>query len=179
MAPRLLLVLCSLLALAHAGRAAEPFAAVQRERPVLKLEQYFAGRTHSWGIFETRSGAPREILHTQTTGRWRNGVLKFEQDLQFQSGKKMHRSWLIRRVDAHHYTATGTGIVGTAHATAYGNAVHLEFTLDAVPGQPLAHLHMSQWLYLMPDGVTLLNRDTLTKGGLLVTQLIEYFHKDR
>jgi len=94
-------------------------------------------------------------------------------------GKQTHRSWLVRRVDAHDFTATGTGIVGVAHGEAYGNAFHLSFTLDAFPGNPLGHLHMSQWMYLQADGVTLVNRDSLTKGGVTVAYITEQFHKDR
>jgi hypothetical protein len=175
---RALLVL-ALLCAGTGVQAKNPMEVVKDGRPIFRLEKYFAGRTHSWGLFETRSGEPKEILETQTVGRWDGSVLKFEQDLQFQSGKKLHRSWLIRKVDAHHYTATGTGIIGTAQIEAYGNAAHLDFTIDAVPGNPLAHLHMSQWMYLQPDGVTMVNRDTLTKAGLLITEITEQFHKDR
>src|SRR4051812_24014301 len=75
------------------ARAHTPFDAVAGERPVLKLERYFAGRTHSWGVFETRSGGPKEVLRGRTDGRLRGDVLRFEQDLRFSSRKKMHRSW--------------------------------------------------------------------------------------
>ena len=130
-------------------------------------------------MFETRSGAPKEILHTTTSGIWDGCVLHFEQDLVFESGKKQHRSWLVQRVDAQHYTATGTGIIGTAHGECSGNVFHLEFTLDAVPGNPLGHARMSQWMYLQEDGRTMVNRDTITKGGILLTEITELFHKDR
>ena len=129
-------------------------------------------------MFETRSGAPKEILHTSTTGKWDGQLLHFEQDLVFESGKKQHRSWLIRREDEHHCTATGTGIIGKAHGEYSGNVFHLEFTLDAVPGNPLGHVRMSQWMYLQEDGRTLVNRDTITKGGVILTEITELFHKD-
>jgi hypothetical protein len=154
---------------AMGGCASQPLALFQNGRPRLEPEKYFAGYTHSWGLFETRSGAPRELLATETSGRLEGGVLRFEQNLTFGSGKKMHRSWLIVRTDANHYTATGTGISG--------NAFHLDFTLDAVPGNPLDHVHMSQWMYLQSDGVTLINRDTLTKAGVIVAEITECFEK--
>jgi len=167
------------MALALGGCASKPVASFQGGRPILDPEKFFAGHTHSWGIFESRSGEPTEILHTDTLGHVEGGILHFEQDLLFGGGKKKHRSWLIQRVDQHHYTATGTGIVGTARGEAYGNAFHLDFTLDALPGNPLGHVHMSQWMYLQPDGVTLVNRDTLTKAGVIVTEITEQFRKDR
>ena len=176
---RLPLPLLLALAFFLGGCAAKPIIAFDGGRPVFDPMQYFAGRTRSWGIFETPTGQPRSLLSTTTHGRLAADGLHFEQDLVFGDGKKSHRSWLIRRVDAHHFTATGTGIVGIARGTAYGNVCHLEFTLDAIPGNPLGRLHMSQWMYLQPDGVTMVNRDTLTKAGIIVAQITEQFRKER
>jgi len=162
-----------------AGCASRPVEDFQSGRPVFDPEKYFAGLTHSWGVFETRGGNPTKIIHTWTEGHVEGGVLDFEQDLVIEPGRKSHRSWLIRRVDEHHFTATGTGIVGTAEGTAYGNVFHLDFTLDAAPGNPLAHVHMSQWMYLQADGVTMVNRDTLTKAGVVLVEITEQFRKDR
>ena len=166
------------LAVGLGGCAARPITSFEHGRPIFDPMKYFAGRTHSWGIFETPAGQPKSLIKTTTAGRLAADGLHFEQDLFFEDGKKSHRSWLVRRVDTHHFTATGTGIVGVARGTAYGNAFHLDFTLDAVPGNPLGRLHMSQWMYLQPDGVTMINRATLTKAGVIVTQITEQFRKD-
>ncbi len=166
------------MALALASCASKPFETFKDGKPVFKPEKYFAGHTNSWGIFEKRSGEPKEILHTETNGKWDGSTLHFEQELLFAEGKKKHRSWLIHRLDERHYSATGTGIVGTARGEVSGNAFHLEFTLDALPGNPLGHVHMSQWMFLQPDGVTMVNRDTITKAGVIITEITELFHKD-
>ena len=167
------------LLLVLGGCASKRPAAFQEGRPSFTPEKYFAGHTHSSGVFETRSGAPWKKIRTTTDGHIEADGLHFEQDLFFEGGKKSHRSWLIRRVDAHRYTATGTGVVGVARGEAYGNLLHLHFTLDALPGNPLGHLHMTQWMYLQADGVTMLNRATLTKAGVVVAHVTEQFHKDR
>jgi hypothetical protein len=171
------LLTCAAVAVAVTGSAGTPFDLLKDGRPLFKPEQYFAGRTHSWGVFESRSADPIKIIRTQTSGHWERGVFKFEQDLQIQ-GKQSHRSWSIRKLDAHHYSATGTGIVGTARGEARGNAFHLEFTIDGVPGNPLAHLQMSQWMYLQSDGVTMVNRATASKAGVILAEITEQFRKD-
>jgi hypothetical protein len=172
------MLFCVLAALLCGGCAIKPVASFKSGKPIFEPDKYFAGHTHSWGIFETSSGQPTEILHTETQGRITKDGLDFEQELYFERGKKSHRSWSLRRVDAHHYSATGTGIVGAARGEAYGNTLHLDFTLDALPGNPLGHLHMSQWMYLQPDGVTMVNCDTLTKLGIVVAHITEQFKKE-
>jgi hypothetical protein len=162
-----------------AGCAGRPIESFESQRPILQPIDYFSGSTHSWGIFETRSGTPERIIHTETSGRKDGNILHFEQDIVFEHQKTLHRSWLIQQLDEHHFSATGTGIIGTAHGMAYGNVFHLDFTLDAIPGNPLGHVHMSQWMYLQPDGVTLVNRDTISKAGVIITELTEQFRKDR
>ena len=171
------LLLC--LALFVGGCASKPIASFAGGRPLFDPLKFFAGRTHSWGVFESRSGQPKQILTTTTEGHREADGLHFEQDLIFEGGRKSHRSWIVRRVDQHHYTATGTGIIGIARGEARGNVFHLDFTIDALPGNPLGHLHMSQWMYLQPDGVTMVNRDTLSKGGVIVAMITEQFRKDR
>ncbi len=174
---RYTLLIC--IALLVGGCASKPIAAFESGRPIFDPLQFFAGRTHSWGVFETRSGQPSKVLTTATTGRREADGLHFEQDLVFQGSRKSHRSWLVRRVDEHRYTATGTGIIGIARGEARGNVFHLDFTLDALPGNSLGHLHMSQWMYLQPDGATMINRATLSKAGVTVAMITEQFRKDR
>jgi hypothetical protein len=172
-------LIIGLMAALLGGCASRPIESFGDGKPLLKPETYFAGNTHSWGIFETPGGQPSKIIHTETSGRWDGVALHFEQDLIIEGDATKHRSWVIRRLDEHHYTATGTGIIGVAHGTAFGNVFHLDFTLDAVPGNPLGHVHMSQWMYLQPDGRTLVNRDTLTKAGVIITEITELFWKER
>jgi hypothetical protein len=172
-------LIIEVVGLCLAGCASEPMGMFKDGRPLLEPEKYFAGETHSWGIVETPSGRPRQVLHTRTFGRWDGRELLFEQDIMFESGGTLHRSWVVRRLDEHHYSATGTGIIGTAYGEVYGNVFHLVVTLDAMPGNPLGHVRMSQWMYLQADGKTLVNRDTLTKFGVIVAEITESFWKDR
>jgi hypothetical protein len=173
------LLMMTAMALLLGGCGSEPISSFKDGRPLFEPEKYFAGETHSWGVLETPWGKPKEILHTWTIGSLDGGSLHFEQQIVFEGGSAEHRSWLVRRLDEHHYCATGTGIIGSARGEAWGNVFHLDFTLDALPGNPLGRVHMSQWMYLQADGVTLVNRDTLSKAGLIVAEITEQFRKDR
>jgi hypothetical protein len=168
-------ILSVILLCGCAGRPVETF---ENEGPLFNPITFFSGHTHSWGVFETRSGKPAQIIHTETWGHKDGDALDFEQDIVFEQHGKLHRTWLVRQLDEHHFSATGTGIIGTARGIAYGSVFHLDFTLDALPGNPLGRVHMSQWMYLQPDGVTLVNRDTISKEGIIVTEITELFRKE-
>ena len=114
---------------------------------------------------ENRSGSPREIVRTKTAGRWEGDTLRLEQELVLGDGKSQHRSWRIRKLDAHRYEATANDVVGRVEGEAYGNVFHWSFTLALCPGHPLADVQMSQWMYLQPDGNTMMNHSTIRKFG--------------
>ena len=145
-------------------------------RPTLDPTRFFTGETHSSGVMENRSGAPIEIVTTSTAGHWEGDTLVLAQELGI--GKKHeHRSWRIRRLDAHHFEATANDMIGGARGLAYGNVFTWSFTLALSPGNPLANVQMTQWMYLQPDGRTLLNHSTIRKLGVVVAQVTETFRK--
>ncbi len=147
-------------------------------RPVFQPDRFFAGCTHSSGVRESAGGAPTERVTTDTVGHWQGNVLHLEQNLTFGDGKTQHRSWRIRRQDAHHFSATANDMVGTARGEAYGNVFHWSFTLALSPGNPLANVRMSQWMYLQPDGKTMINHTTIRKAGFVVAQVTEQFRRE-
>ena len=148
-------------------------------RPVFEPDKFFSGCTESVGVMENRSGMPIREVRTQTTGTWNGGVLRIEQDLTMSGKPPTHRSWRLRRIDDHHFEATANDIVGTARGEAQGNVFHWSFTLAASPGNPLANVTMSQWMYLQPDGKTMVNHTTFRKAGIVLAQVTEQFRKKR
>ncbi|MEO7168005.1 MAG: DUF3833 family protein [Spartobacteria bacterium] len=166
------------LVLVFSGCASLKVADFAEERPLLDPVNYFTGQTASTGVMENRSGSPKMRVTTQTDGRWDGENLRLEQELQFSDGKMQHRSWRIRRLDAHRFEATANDMVGTATGEAYGNVFHWSFTLALSPGNPLANVRMSQWMYLQPDGRTLLNHTTISKLGIVLAQVTEQFRQE-
>ncbi|MEO6212083.1 MAG: DUF3833 family protein [Vicinamibacterales bacterium] len=149
----------------------------ERSRPVFDPIAFFSGRTSSSGVMETRRGAPMRRVATETSGRLLGGVLHLEQDLEYGDGTRRHRSWQIRRIDAHRYEGKANDIIGVVHGEAYGNVFHWSFTLALSPGNRLKNVRMSQWMYLQPDGRTMINHTTIRKLGFLVGQVTEQFSR--
>ncbi|MDB5201251.1 MAG: hypothetical protein JWQ27_660 [Ferruginibacter sp.] len=152
----------------------ESFATSQ---PVLDPVKFFGGRTESAGVMESRGGKPTVRITTKTTGTYANGMLHIEQDLYPENKKQNHRSFNLKITDAHHVEGTGSDIQGTARGELYGNYFTWSFRLRIAEKGLVQHVKMTQYMYLMPDGQTLIIRSVVRKFGMIVTQITEQFHK--
>jgi len=170
-------LLLSSAALVLTGCATMKVSDFEGGRPVFSPTDFFTGRTTSYGVMETRAGAPTRIVRTETTGHWEGETLRLEQDLFLGDAQPQRRSWRLRKLDAHRYEATANDIVGTARGEAHGNAFHWSFTLALSPGNPLGNVRMSQWMYLQPDGRTMINHSTIRTFGIVVAQVTEQFQQ--
>jgi hypothetical protein len=76
---------------------------------------FFDGHTRSWGVIESRSGAPTERIVTDSHGE-RDGTdrLRMVQHLSFQDGTAQQRDWTLWRNGADRFEATANDMVGTA-----------------------------------------------------------------
>ena len=159
-----------------AGVHPSKFAA---NRPVFDPADFFTGQTSSTGFMENRRGTPQQTVTTKTLGRWVGETLQLEQDLAFGDGKTQHRSWQLKRLDAHRFEGRANDVAGTIQGEAYGNVFHWSFILMLKPGNPLTNVRMSQWMQLQPDGRTMINHSTITKFGVVVAQVTEQFRKEK
>ncbi len=141
--------------------------------------RFFTGHTRSSGVFENRAGAPTSRVRTETAGRMAGGELRIEQDLFIEGKPRQHRSWRIRRLDAHRFEGQANDIIGPVRGEAHGNHFTWTFTLAAKPGNPLYNVRMTQHMYLQPDGRTMINRSTIRKFGVLIAQVTEQFRRER
>ena len=156
------------IALAGCATVLAP-SAFDANRPELQPEVFFAGATTSTGVLETASGAPSRQFHVAGTGEvTADGALQLSQSVVFGDDAPQRRTWLLRRLDAHHYAGTLTDASGPVRAEAYGNLFHLRYAM-----RRLFAGSMEQWLYLQPDGRTVLNEATVRVAGIVVAHLSE------
>ena len=139
---------------------------------------FFVGHTRSDGVIENRGGKPTQRITTETIGTWKDSILHIEQDLFPESGKKNHRSWNLRRVDATHLEATANDIYGSALGVLKGDEFSWTFRVKFLNRKFVRHLQMSQNFYLMPDGKTMIIRSVLRKFSFVVAQITEEFKKE-
>ena len=138
---------------------------------------FFDGHTHSYGVMENAGGKPVSEIRTETVGVLKDSLLHIEQDLYPGGGKKNHRSFSLRIKDAHHIEGTAGDIAGTAHGLLYGNEFSWTFRLKLTNRKFIKHVRMSQYMYLMPDGKSMIIRSVIRKFFFKVAQITEEFQK--
>jgi hypothetical protein len=145
--------------------------------PELDPVRWFAGRTHSWGFSEDRGGSPVTGRFTTDTDAHSDpdGTLVMAQTIHFADGDTMRRTWHLKRIDAHHFSATAEPVVGTAEGEAYGRAFHWTYVYRLPPGDWLHTVRFEHWMYLSDDGTQLLNRFTVRKLGITLARASELF----
>ncbi|MEO8416207.1 MAG: DUF3833 family protein [Ginsengibacter sp.] len=146
--------------------------------PILDPVQFFGGHIHSDGVLEARSGRPSERITTKTAGVYSNGILTITQDLYPEKEKPNHRTFTLKLSDAHHVEGTGSFIGGTARGALYGNYFTWRFRLKITDKGLVKHVNMTQYMYLMPGGKTLIIRSVIRKFGIIVKEITEQFYKE-
>jgi Protein of unknown function (DUF3833) len=168
---------CLFSLLVITGCSSLPPQAFEKSATRFELDRYFIGHTRSWGVLENRNGNPRLSFTCDAHGRHdATGAVVLTQHFRFSNGATQQRNWRIHRVDATHWEATANDMVGVARGEGEGNAFYWEYTLTLDPKNPLATIHIRQWLY-QPEGTdTVMTRLVITKLGLTVSEVTESIH---
>lgn len=144
--------------------------------PTFEPDRFFEGPVRSWGVMERRSGNPVSRFRTEVNGVRDGADLVLTQHFFFEDGRTQQRVWRIHRIDDHRYEARANDVVGVGTGEAWGNSFRWEYTLAARPGNPIFNVRMKHWMYLQADG-TMVNRVQVTKLGIVVRQITEYFRR--
>jgi Protein of unknown function (DUF3833) len=175
--PKYQLVITTCMLFLLAGCASMKPAAFANGQPKLDPVGFFGGHTRSAGVIETPGGKPSTRITTETEGKLKDSVLSIEQNLYPEGKKKNHRLFVLHQIDEHHVDATADDIVGTAHGLLYGNQFSWTFRHTLINRKFIRHVRMTQYMYLMPDGKTLIIRSIVRKFGFVLAQITEQFQK--
>ena len=89
--------------------------------PQLVIEEYFAGETQAWGLFEDRFGTIRRQFSVDIVGTWDGEFLTLDEKFVFEDGERDRRIWKIRKTSDKTYTGTADDVIGEATGRASGN----------------------------------------------------------
>jgi Protein of unknown function (DUF3833) len=142
-----------------------------------ELIRFFTGHCRSWGVFENSSGKPQRYFTCNSYGqRDTAGNLTLTQHFLFCDGKAQLRVWQIHQVDSTHLEATANDIIGVARGVGFGNAVALEYTITLDRHNPMATVHIRQWIYQLEGMDSVMTRLVITKLDLTVVEVSEVIH---
>ena len=144
--------------------------------PALAIEEYFAGETRVWGLFEDRFGTLRRQFTVDITGTWDGNQLVLDERFQYNDGETDRRVWTITKTGPHTYEGRADDVVGVASGEAYGNALNWRYDMDLKVGDGTMRVHFNDWMFLQPSGV-LLNRARVSKLGFAVGEVTLAFMK--
>lgn len=146
------------------------------ETPRLVLEDYFAGKTRAYGIFEDRFGELRRRFTVDIEGTWDGKTLTLDERFDYADGETDRRVWEIEKRDAHTYAGTAGDVVGTAVGKGYGNLFTWSYEMDLDVGDSTWRVTFDDRMYLMADGI-LMNRASVTRFGIEIGTVTIVFVK--
>ena len=144
--------------------------------PTLLIEDYFAGRTKAWGMFQDRFGTVRRQFVVDIEGTWDGETLTLVEDFVYDDGETEQRIWRIKKRGEHGYVGEADGVIGTAEGEAYGNALYWTYDFALEVGESTWNVTFDDWMFLQPDGV-LINRAEVSKFGIELGQVTLAFRK--
>jgi hypothetical protein len=141
----------------------------QETEPRLKLEEYFAGKTKAYGLFQDRAGDVRRQFVVEIDGDWdpETKTLTLDERFRYKDGETDRRVWEVTKTGPHSYEGTAGDVPGTATGSAYGNAFNWTYQVDLEVGDSSYRVTFDDWMFLQEDGV-LLNVAEVTKWGIHV-----------
>ena len=144
--------------------------------PKLVIEEYFAGKTIAWGLFEDRFGTIRRQFTVDITGTWDGTELVLDEKFAFSDGERDQRIWKIRKTGDNTYVGEADDVIGQASGQASGNALNWQYQMDMKVGSGHLRVRFDDWMFLQPSGV-LLNRARVSKFGIEIGTVTLAFQK--
>ncbi len=139
--------------------------------PPLRPEVFFDGHTQGLGTLRVRGRTPEEVRVESYGEAQPDSTFRLDQTITHPDGRTETRTWIMRRVDATHYTATLTDAEGEVGAEVQGNELFIRYRI----GWPA--ITMRQHLILQPDGKTALNLSTVRVLGIPWARLNEQIRR--
>lgn len=148
------------------------------KKPILKLEEYFNGKTIARGVFEDRFGNIKKSFKVFIDGSWDGKYLILKEDFIYDDGTKDYREWKLTKDqnNPNHYSGYADGVIGTASGSVSGNAFNWKYGFKLKVGDSTLNVKFDDWMFLQEDGY-LINIAKVKKFGITLGRVILFFEK--
>lgn len=153
-----------------------------KEKPELKLEQYFNGKLLGHGIFMDRGGEVKRRFVVAITATVSDGgnTIVLDEQFTWSDGVKDARVWTLKRqagaADAQLWHGTAGDVVGFATGKVAGNALNWRYVLALPVDGTVYNVNFDDWMYLVDDKV-MINKAVMSKFGVRLGEVLISFTK--
>ena len=139
-------------------------------RPALKLEEFFDGRSYAYGIFEDRFGNLKRQFRVQIDGRIDSGRLILDEQFIYDDGETARRVWTIDNLGPDQkglirYRGRAEDIDGEATGQITGNVLSWSYDIVlSMSGQQLK-VRFDDFIYQIEKNIAI-NRAFVSKWGV-------------
>ena len=140
------------------------------QRPVLKLEEFFDGKSYAYGIFEDRFGNLKRQFRVQIDGRIDLGRLILDEQFIYDDGETARRVWTIDNLGPDEsgltrYQGRADDVDGTATGQVSGNVLSWSYDIVlSMSGQQL-QVRFDDFIYQLDQDIAI-NRAFVSKWGV-------------
>ena len=139
-------------------------------RPALKLEEFFDGRSYAYGIFEDRFGNLKRQFRVQIDGQTDGGRLTLDEQFIYDDGETARRVWRIDNLGPDglglfRYQGRAEDIDGVATGQIAGNVLSWSYDIVlSMSGQQL-QVRFDDFIYQLDQDIAI-NRAFVSKWGV-------------
>lgn len=153
--------------------------AYQNEEPVLKIEEYFIGKSKAWGVFQDRFGKVRRQFTVDILGEWdeESQTLTLTEDFVYNDGEEEQRIWTIRKTGENTYEGGAKGVIGLATGISEGNAFNFKYKFNLPVNGDIWKVSFDDWMYLQDDKM-LFNKATIRRWGIRLGDVYIFFKRE-
>ena len=158
------------LSLGIASCARKDVGTLDSHQPRLVLEEFFAGQSVAYGIFEDRFGNLRRQFRVNLSGKMQGNNLVLEEEFLYDDGERASRTWTIDRLGnnangAVAYQGRAADVTAAANGLQVGNALNWQYDVTLEMSGLSMEVHFDDWIYQQDEDIAI-NRAFVTKFGV-------------
>ena len=158
------------LSLGIASCARKDVGTLGSHQPRLVLEEFFAGQSVAYGIFEDRFGNLRRQFRVNLSGQLDDSRLVLDEEFLYDDGERASRIWTIDRLGSAKdgtvsYSGRAADVKAAAHGAQVGNALNWQYDITLEMSGMNLDVHFDDWIYKQDEDIAI-NRAFVTKFGV-------------
>jgi len=140
--------------------------------PKFSIQDYFSTPRLGQGMFFDRFGTARTSFTAKLSGRNANGVLFLDELLTYSNGNTLKRTYVIKSIGENKFSLECPDLASPGTIEQSGNALQWKYSLKQDINGSIWTLKFNDWMFLQPDGETVLNRAIASKFGIDVGEVL-------